>query len=178
MGMFSGVLLATDYDDTLYDSTGAISQENRQAIARFVAEGGRFCISTGRSYINFAIQMERERLPVNAPVILSNGASIYDFARQESLWLKFLPQQAPLHLAQVCAAFPQAGFEAYHQRSTPSGPTSSPSGTWSDAASPAAPGRSSRCPCRGSRSSFSTRTRPIWNRSSATSWPSGRPCTT
>ncbi len=113
--MFSGVLLATDYDDTLYDSTGAISQENRQAIARFVAEGGRFCISTGRSYINFAIQMERERLPVNAPVILSNGASIYDFARQESLWLKFLPQEAPRHLAQVCAAFPQAGFEAYHQ---------------------------------------------------------------
>lgn len=115
MGRFSGVLLATDYDDTLYDSTGAISQENRRAIARFVDQGGLFCISTGRSYINFAIQMEREKLPVNAPVILSNGASIYDFGREESLWLKFLPPQAPQHLAQVCAVFPQVGFEAYHQ---------------------------------------------------------------
>ena len=67
MGKFSGVLLATDYDDTLYSSDCTISQENRQAIARFVAEGGLFCISTGRSYINFAIQMERERLPVNTP---------------------------------------------------------------------------------------------------------------
>ncbi len=115
MGKFSGVLLATDYDDTLYDSAGTISQENRQAIARFVAEGGLFCISTGRSYINFAIQMEREKLPVNAPVILSNGASIYDFAREESLWLQVLPPQAPEHLAQVCADLPQVGFEAYHQ---------------------------------------------------------------
>ena len=115
MGKFSGVLLATDYDDTLYSSDCTISQENRQAIARFVAEGGLFCISTGRSYINFAIQMERERLPVNTPVILSNGASIYDFATEESLWLKYLPAQAPVHLAQVCAAFPQVGFEAYHQ---------------------------------------------------------------
>ena len=115
MGKFSGVLLATDYDDTLYSSDCTISQENRQAIARFVAEGGLFCISTGRSYINFAIQMERERLPVNTPVILSNGASIYDFATEESLWLKYLPAQAPVHLAQVCTAFPQVGFEAYHQ---------------------------------------------------------------
>ena len=52
MGKFSGVLLATDYDDTLYSSDCTISQENRQAIARFVAEGGLFCISTGRSYIH------------------------------------------------------------------------------------------------------------------------------
>lgn len=115
MGKFTGVLLATDYDDTLYDSSCSISQENRQAIDRFVAEGGLFCISTGRSYINFAIQMEKEHLPVNTPVILSNGASIYDFATEESLWLKYLPPEAPRHLAQVCQVFPQVGFEAYHQ---------------------------------------------------------------
>ena len=61
MGKFSGVLLATDYDDTLYDSKGTISPENRAAIDRFLAEGGLFSISTGRSYINFVIQMEREK---------------------------------------------------------------------------------------------------------------------
>lgn len=115
MGKFTGVLLATDYDDTLYDSSCSISQENRQAIDRFVAEGGLFCISTGRSYINFAIQMEKEHLPVNTPVILSNGASIYDFATEESLWLKVLPPTALLHISQVCEAFPQIGFEAYYK---------------------------------------------------------------
>ena len=59
MGRFRGVLLATDYDDTLYSTNATISPENRQAIEYFVAEGGKFCISTGRSYINFAIQMEK-----------------------------------------------------------------------------------------------------------------------
>ena len=32
MGRFRGVLLATDYDDTLYSTNATISPENRQAI--------------------------------------------------------------------------------------------------------------------------------------------------
>lgn len=114
MGKFNGVLLATDYDDTLYNSSFAISPEDRLAIARFIAEGGLFTISTGRSYVNFAIQMQKEHLPVNVPVILSNGASIYDFAAEKVLWQKELPKQAAEHIQTVCAAFPQVGFEAYH----------------------------------------------------------------
>lgn len=131
MGKFSGVLLATDYDDTLYSSDCTISQENRQAIARFVAEGGLFCISTGRSYINFAIQMERERLPVNTPVILSNGASIYDFATEESLWLKYLPAQAPRSTwPRSARPFPRWGLRPIiRTRSIFSAPTRSPSAT-------------------------------------------------
>ena len=62
VGRFSGVLLASDYDDTLYNRSGRISPRNRAALQHFVEEGGLFTISTGRSYINFAIQMERERL--------------------------------------------------------------------------------------------------------------------
>lgn len=160
MGKFSGVLLATDYDDTLYSSDCTISQENRQAIARFVAEGGLFCISTGRSLHQLAIQMERERLPVNTPVILSNGASIYDFATEESLWLKYLPAQAPVHLAQVCAAFPQVGFEAYHQDEVYIfRPNEVTQRHLTRATSPAGPRPLRRCRSPGSRSSSSTRTR-------------------
>ena len=114
MGRFSGVLLASDYDDTLYDSSGRISRENRTAIQNFVEEGGLFTISTGRSYINFAIQMEREKLPVNVPVVLSNGAAIYDFQRSRLLWQSPLPKEAARHLRLLCAAYPQLGFEAYH----------------------------------------------------------------
>ena len=74
MGRFRGVLLATDYDDTLYSTNATISPENRQAIEYFVAEGGKFCISTGRSYINFAIQMEKERLAFHALKDKGRGA--------------------------------------------------------------------------------------------------------
>lgn len=114
MGTFSGVLLAADYDDTLYDHSFSISQENRRAIAGFLAEGGLFTVATGRSYINFAIQMETEQVPINAPAVLSNGSSIHDFATGETLWQKTLPGEAPLHLAEICRLFPEVGFEAYH----------------------------------------------------------------
>ena len=113
-GKFDGVLLASDYDDTFYDRTFTISPENRAAVERFIAEGGRFAISTGRSLVNFAIQMEVEKPPVNAPVILSNGAEIYDFAAGRTLWKRTLPLTAADCLEEVCAALPALGFEAYH----------------------------------------------------------------
>ena len=113
MGKFDGVLLASDYDDTLYDN--GISPENRRAIDAFLREGGLFTVSTGRSLHNFSIQMELEHLPVNVPVILANGAAIHDFSVGQTLWQKVLPDSFPAHLKQVCAAFPEVGFEAYHQ---------------------------------------------------------------
>ncbi len=113
LGKFSGVLLATDYDDTLYGTTLDISPDNRAAIAYFVSEGGHFTVSTGRSYRNFAIQMERENLPINTPVILSNGANIYDFQAETMLFESHMRQEAALNLAEVCRHFPRLGFEAY-----------------------------------------------------------------
>ena len=115
MGRFDGVLLASDYDDTLYDKHGRISPENREAVDYFLREGGIFTVSTGRSLKNFTIQMELERLPVNAPVILANGAVIHDFSSGETLWKRTLPETVAGHLEEVCARFPQVGFEAYHQ---------------------------------------------------------------
>lgn len=113
MGRFSGVLLATDYDETLYGASRGISPDNRTAIRYFIAEGGYFTVSTGRSLRNFAIQMEREDLPVNAPVILSNGANIYDFATQTMLCERLMRPEIVDDLARVCRHFPALGFEAY-----------------------------------------------------------------
>lgn len=115
MGIFTGVLLVSDYDDTLYDHSLSISAENREAIQRFVAEGGLFTISTGRSFVNFAIQMETEHLPVNAPVVLANGSAIYDFHQQQTLWQKTLPTQVAADIQTIVSRFPQIGFEAYHE---------------------------------------------------------------
>jgi hypothetical protein len=115
MGRFSGVLLVTDYDDTLYDNAMTISPENRAAIHEFVSQGGRFTVATGRSYVNFAIQMAAEKLEINAPVIISNGASIYDFETKTFLWEKELAPVTADRLEEVCRRFPELGFEAYHE---------------------------------------------------------------
>ena len=130
MGKFDGVLLAADYDDTYYDRTFTISTENRRAVERFMAQGGRFVVATGRSYINFAIQMEVEKPPLNGPVILSNGASIHDFSKGQTLWEQHLLESAPALLRRSAppsrswALRPTTGI-----RCTPTGPTRSPTGT-------------------------------------------------
>jgi len=113
LGKFTGVLLATDYDETLYGAQLGISPENRTAISYFIKEDGYFTVSTGRSLRNFSIQMEREALPVNAPVILSNGANIYDFSKGAMLCEHLMREEVVENLAHICARFPRLGFEAY-----------------------------------------------------------------
>ena len=79
MGKFDGVLFYTDYDDTLYNSAHTVSPENHAAIRYFIEHGGRFSIATGRAHRTFTPQIERERLEFNAPVVLSNGAALFDY---------------------------------------------------------------------------------------------------
>lgn len=113
MGKFSGILLASDYDETLYGADVGVSAENRKAIQYFISEGGYFTVSTGRTRRNFAIQMKRESLQVNAPVILSNGATIYDFQKETLLFESHMRKEVARDVWELCQAFPDLGFEAY-----------------------------------------------------------------
>lgn len=114
MGKFDGVLLVSDYDDTLYSHRFEVSRRNRDAIGYFIREGGWFTVATGRAYETFTPQIERENLTINAPVILSNGAAIYDYGKDEFLHRSVLPGQAMMHMLQVMALYPELGFESYH----------------------------------------------------------------
>ena len=49
MGKFDGVLLVSDYDDTLYDHNLTVNDRNHRAIEYFLEQGGRFTIATGRA---------------------------------------------------------------------------------------------------------------------------------
>ena len=114
MGKFDGVLFFADYDDTLYNSSHTVSPENRAAIRYFMERGGRFSVATGRAHRTFTPQIEKEDIPLNAPVVLSNGAAIYDYAAGRYLADTRLDGDAPAWLAQLCREFPDLGFEAYH----------------------------------------------------------------
>lgn len=68
--------LVSDLDGTLLNDSKEISAENRDSIALFRENGGIFTLATGRSYkesIKFI-----EQLQLTCPVILYNGAMIYD----------------------------------------------------------------------------------------------------
>lgn len=114
MGKFDGVLLVSDYDDTLYNHRLEVSPGNRAAIEGFIREGGRFTVATGRAYDTFTPQIAKERIPLNAPVILSNGSAIYDYQQDCFLHTSHLDARIAVHLQQLLTLLPDLSFEAYH----------------------------------------------------------------
>ena len=74
--MFSDVLLTVDYDRTLTAPDSTVPERNLEAIRYFIANGGAFTINTGRSIP--MTQVFRDKVPVNAPLLLMNGSMTYD----------------------------------------------------------------------------------------------------
>ena len=81
MGIFSDILLTVDYDRTLTGPDSVIPERNIEAIRYFIENGGTFTVNTGRS-VPMA-RVFRDIVPVNAPLLLYNGAAAYDVATGE-----------------------------------------------------------------------------------------------
>ena len=121
MGKFDGVLLASDFDNTLLYTeealrTGApvppLPERNREALTYFMAQGGRFAIATGRALAAFL--RHAEDVPMNAPGVVCNGAAIYDFEKGEYLETAMLDDGARERGQAVLDRFPGVAVEAYH----------------------------------------------------------------
>lgn len=80
MGKFDGVLIASDLDGTLLSSDHTISERNLEKIRYFQENGGTFTIATGRTPMRLDSLVEKIKLQV--PIILSNGAVIFDTINQ------------------------------------------------------------------------------------------------
>ncbi len=76
MALFSDVLLTVDYDRTLTAPDSTIPERNLEAIRYFMENGGAFTVNTGRSVP--MTKVFREKVPVNAPLLLYNGSAAYD----------------------------------------------------------------------------------------------------
>lgn len=121
MGKFTGLLLASDYDNTLTYTAEAlrlcapmppVSDVNQAALRHFMAEGGVFSVATGRA--KPAFEVVAHGVPMNGPTILFNGAAIYDFAAGRYLYTAFLPDIVRTHIFQTLRALPFAAVELYH----------------------------------------------------------------
>ena len=121
MGKFDGVLIASDFDNTMVYTEGAlrsggpvpaISRENRDAIEYFMAQGGTFSVATGRALPSFASVMDG--VPMNGPTVLFNGAAIYDFPAGRYLRTAFLPECIRDHVRQLSQLIPGLTYEIYH----------------------------------------------------------------
>lgn len=106
MGIFSGCLLVSDIDGTLYHN-GKIPSANLKAIEYFKSEGGTFTIATGRGVkISRQICIEAR---VNAPIITTNGGIIYDGAKDEILHATYLTNAACRLIKETVRRYPRLG---------------------------------------------------------------------
>lgn len=80
--MFSDVLLTVDFDRTLTAPDSSIPERNLEAIRYFIANGGAFTVNTGRSVP--MTRVFRDKVPVNAPLLLNNGSLTYDLRTGET----------------------------------------------------------------------------------------------
>lgn len=121
MGKFDRVLIACDFDNTLVYTEDAlhsggeippVSAENRRAIESFMAQGGTFCMSTGRALPAF--RPLAAGIPMNGPTVLFNGAAIYDFFEEKYLSTAFLPDRIREHIHRLEVQMPHITYEIYH----------------------------------------------------------------
>lgn len=97
---YNGTAILTDLDGTLFNSQGLVSEDDRAAIADYIAQGGLFGVATGREPGNARVHLPE--LPMNAPSIVLNGAAIFDFEKKRYLNYVLMDQEAALQVIRHC----------------------------------------------------------------------------
>ena len=106
---FSKVILMTDLDGTLLTDDKQILPGDLEAIERFRAGGGIFTIATGRGY-----SMARhiaEKLRLDCPAVVYNGAAVYDFRQEKFLWQCAIGDNALGIIKHIAERYPDIGVE-------------------------------------------------------------------
>ncbi len=109
MGIFSDVLLTVDYDRTLTAPDSTIPARNLEAIRYFMENGGAFTVNTGRSVPMTAAF--RDKVPVNAPLLLYNGSAAYDPAEGKLSFCHEIHMDMWQTVAKCMALFPDLTVE-------------------------------------------------------------------
>ncbi len=87
-------LIVSDYDGTLVNKDGTISEENKAAIKKFIEAGGIFAISTGR--MPASILPQAKALGLEGLICCSQGAIILDIKTEELIFNERLSLEATL----------------------------------------------------------------------------------
>ncbi len=111
---FSKVIFMTDLDGTLLTDDKRILPQDMEAIERFRRGGGMFTVATGRG-----CGMARsiiERLGIDIPAVVFNGAAVYDFRREQFVWQCEIGGHARDYIRRLSEAFPDIGIEVLHEQ--------------------------------------------------------------
>lgn len=109
MALFSDILLTVDFDRTLTAPDSSIPQRNLDAIRYFMDNGGVFTVNTGRSVP--MTRAFRDRVPVNAPLLLYNGSAAYDLGEGKLSFCHEIQRDMWKTVEECMALFPDLTVE-------------------------------------------------------------------
>ena len=108
---FEGYLLVSDMDGTLLNSDKVVSEKNKEAIRYFTDNGGKFTLASGRMVQS--VKRFIDELSIELPVILHNGAKIYDFKNNKVLFEKNIEEKRKQAIKRVKEDYPTIGVEIF-----------------------------------------------------------------
>ncbi len=111
---FNNVLLMSDLDGTLLTDSKEILKKDMDAIERFRSGGGMFTIATGRGY--GMARPVAEKINLDLPAVIFNGAAVYDFKHDKFLWSSELEPAAAEYIKIIIDAFPDIGVEVLKEK--------------------------------------------------------------
>ena len=107
----SGWLLASDIDGTLNDKSRRLPKRNYEAIRRFTSEmGGVFILASGRSIESMRKHFNRLDLD-SGLCVFTNGAGVYDYAKEEIIWLHEMSGETVRQIKDVIGSFHGANMQ-------------------------------------------------------------------
>lgn len=109
MNKFDGYLILSDMDGTLLGDDREISRQNREAVAYFTRNGGRFAVATGRS--KAGMEYFVRDVAINAPCVICNGAVVYDFQKGAVVHAEAVGQDGYELAVDLAQRFPEVGIE-------------------------------------------------------------------
>ncbi len=115
MGKYTGILLMSDFDGTLY-ADGSVSRENCEAIRHFQAEGGLFSLCSGRPP-KWLSQWADCFVP-NTWSVMLNGTLFCDMSAGVTAFDKTLGGDVIDFANEIRLACPKLDFIRFHDRDT------------------------------------------------------------
>lgn len=103
------IIILSDMDGTLLNSKKQINDTDRKAIEKFTSSGGKFTVATGRTIQSF--RQYQSILNLKMPVIMYNGAMIYNYITDKILYSQPLPELSRKMTAEILSLMPDAGGE-------------------------------------------------------------------
>ena len=107
--IINNTLLAVDVDGTLLTDGKEVLDKDRTAIRELRESGGLFTIATGRA-VSYTRPLVVD-LGIDIPVVINNGAIVYDYVNERSLWQKLLPPNARELMLRIKERFPSLGVD-------------------------------------------------------------------